>query len=144
MNLPYAWRITKYDPALRNPQGQFLGDDWISLSEIGQIYDGKPLTYEAYLSRENAYVRSVKSFMTEAGLASVRVVGLENRCIGQVKAAQLRDIELRPALLKAKSVVDLSMIEDVARLILREVLWCKLVEKNRFYVHFGYDYYMYS
>jgi hypothetical protein len=33
-------------------------------------------------------------------------------------------------------------VELLARLILREKLWCKLESKDMF-VHFGYDYYMY-
>jgi hypothetical protein len=32
---------------------------------------------------------------------------------------------------------------DVCRLVLREILWCKLESENGFYIHFGYDYYMY-
>jgi len=37
---------------------------------------------------------------------------------------------------------DISTISIIARLILREKLWCKLEAKNMF-VHFGWDYYMY-
>ncbi|MCY1009969.1 hypothetical protein OV079_31290 [Nannocystis pusilla] len=33
-------------------------------------------------------------------------------------------------------------IREVARLALREVLWCRL-EGPEFHVHFGYDFYMY-
>ncbi|MFD1169946.1 hypothetical protein [Oceanobacillus caeni] len=28
-------------------------------------------------------------------------------------------------------------------LTLRNIIWCKLGYKNQFFVHFGYDYYMY-
>ncbi|WCK55874.1 hypothetical protein PP175_08100 [Aneurinibacillus sp. Ricciae_BoGa-3] len=31
----------------------------------------------------------------------------------------------------------------LSRLILREHLWCKLEYESEFFVHFGYDYYMY-
>jgi len=34
-------------------------------------------------------------------------------------------------------------LADVCRLVLREILWCKLESPNGFYIHFGYDYYMY-
>ncbi len=33
-------------------------------------------------------------------------------------------------------------VADIARLVLRESLWCKL-ESDRMFVHFGYDYYMF-
>jgi hypothetical protein len=68
---------------------------------------------------------------------------LENRGISNIKAKHLRDIIFQPASLKHGSIVQASELEDVIRLILREVLWCKLIKADRFYVHFGWDYYMY-
>ncbi len=38
--------------------------------------------------------------------------------------------------------IDVSELEEILRLILREDLWCKLVSKKLKF-HFGYDYYMY-
>ena len=35
-------------------------------------------------------------------------------------------------------------IKELAKLTLRNVIWCKLSCKNKFFVHFGYDYYMYT
>jgi hypothetical protein len=32
---------------------------------------------------------------------------------------------------------------SIARLVLREVVWCKMSGMRGFYAHFGYDYYMY-
>jgi len=29
------------------------------------------------------------------------------------------------------------------RMCLREAIWCKLEAEGRFYIHFGWDYYMY-
>lgn len=34
-------------------------------------------------------------------------------------------------------------IEHLIRLILRENIWCKFKYSSDFYLHFGYDYYMY-
>jgi len=34
-------------------------------------------------------------------------------------------------------------VADIARLVLREFLWCKLEEDQKIFVHFGYDYYMF-
>jgi hypothetical protein len=36
-----------------------------------------------------------------------------------------------------------SDLDWVVRLALREALWCRLKGERGFYVHFGYDYYMY-
>lgn len=39
--------------------------------------------------------------------------------------------------------LSLQEIKEIARLSLREVVWCKLTLQETFFVHFGYDYYMY-
>ena len=35
------------------------------------------------------------------------------------------------------------VIESVSRLVLREIIWCRLGAESDFYIHFGWDYYMY-
>jgi len=139
---PYAWRTTKYNPALRNSQGHYLADEWTTFSDIGKIYSGKKLTYEHYLSVENLYVASAIDFLSDAGLTSLRVTELENQRLAQVNPNQLHGIASNPSLLKLGSIVS-DDLEDVIRMNLREVLWCKLTETSRFYLHFGWDYYMY-
>jgi len=39
---------------------------------------------------------------------------------------------------------DRDTLARVVRLILRELIWCKLRAREGFYIHFGWDYYMYS
>ena len=34
-------------------------------------------------------------------------------------------------------------VQALAKLTLRNAIWCKLGYKKQFFVHFGYDYYMY-
>ncbi len=36
-----------------------------------------------------------------------------------------------------------SELKTVVQLVLREILWCRLRFPYRFFVHFGYEYYMY-
>jgi hypothetical protein len=143
MTLPYVWRITKYDPTLRNMHGNYLGNDWTSFSDIGKFYAGKQVTYEDYLSWESAYAYSVLYFLSEAGLSSLCVVELENRFINRIETDRLRDVAFEPTKLKLDTVVGSHELEDVTRLNLREVLWCKLERASHFYLHFGWDYYMY-
>ena len=40
-------------------------------------------------------------------------------------------------------VFEPSQVTQAMRLALREVLWFRIQGKNGFYIHFGYDYYMY-
>jgi hypothetical protein len=143
MALPYNWRVTKYDPALRNVQGHYTADDWTCKSEIGRYFGGKKLTYERYLRAESAYVSAATSFLADVDLIELRVISLENKRLDDVQAVELRDIALSPALVRRNSLLQDSDLEDVIRMVLRGVLWCKLVSKSRFYLHFGWDYYMY-
>ena len=68
----FCWRITKYDPKYRDSRGAFLKNDWISFSEVGDIFEGKKLTIEDYLKVENAYVASVILFMIRYSLSLTR------------------------------------------------------------------------
>ncbi len=47
-------RISKYDPKYR-ANGIFIGDDWTSVSEIGQCFNGEKLTKEQYVCVERKY-----------------------------------------------------------------------------------------
>jgi hypothetical protein len=142
--MQYGWRVTKYDPQLRDPTGAYRGDTWISVDDIGQIFGGERLTRELYLAIEDRYVASVLHFLNGSGLEALRVTTLEQWARGE---KSLGTPELA-ALLHTVQVEEGQYIsgdakESICRLNLRSLLWCKLEEPGRFYLHFGYDYYMY-
>ena len=140
---PYTWRISKYDPALRDSQGHYLAEDWTFFAQIGQFFNGRQLTYEDYVSVENAYVHSVLRFLKDAGLSSLRISELPVPNSVFSSDSELQDIRLQPELLENENLVGLDQLEDVIRINLRELTWCKLQEAGRFYLHFGWDYYIY-
>lgn len=138
----FHWRITKYNPQLRNSKGWYLKDEWTSISDIDKIFDDGKLTFHDYINIENAYVNAITAFMECNNIDTIRINKLS-------KNSSPRDISLySPEMLNTfnnladKTIVDKNIIQNVARLALREELWCKLITKNM-YVHFGYDYYMY-
>lgn len=45
--------------------------------------------------------------------------------------------------LKERMSLSKQQIEEVVKQILRKKIWCKLIKDDSFYVHFGYDFYMY-
>ncbi|MFF3667742.1 hypothetical protein [Microtetraspora malaysiensis] len=63
--------MTKYDPRLRDASGAFVGDDWTSICEIGQTFDGRVLTRRRYEQVESAYLMAVELFAQESGPGSV-------------------------------------------------------------------------
>jgi hypothetical protein len=123
------YRVTKYNPALRNDSGAYLVDEWTQFSEIGQTFRGAVLSEDEYLKVEQAYISSANAFLQEGGLNSMTVKGMENH-----KGISLEFIE--------GSVLPLERISDVIRQILREEFWCRLECRGGF-LHFGWDYYMY-
>ena len=123
------YRVTKYDPALRGPNGEYRGDDWIMFSQIGQSFGGVVLTEQEYARIEGNYINAALAFLSESGITGLRVKGLENP-----RRQSLTFVE--------GSVLTLDQIPVFMSRILREEFWCRLEGDNAF-VHFGWDYYMY-
>lgn len=139
----YGWRITKYNPAFRDERGAYLKDEWTSLSDVGKSFDWEVLTFEAYRKIEDAYVSTALSFVSEAGLDGLTITHLETKRVSGARAEDLWGIAFDPKLARTGAVISVEALDDVCRLALREVLWCKLESGDGFYIHFGYDYYMY-
>jgi hypothetical protein len=125
----FEYRVTKYDPALRDSSGAYTRDEWTSVGDVGRSFGGAMLNREEYQRVEDAYVAAALAFLREAGVSSLAVAGLENH--GRV-----------PLLFRDGSVLGLEQIGEVVRRVLREDFWCRL-EGTGAFVHLGYDYYMY-
>lgn len=141
--LMYRWRITKYSPALRDERGAYQKDEWTSISDIGRVYEGEEFTYETYRKVEDAYVSTALSFVSEAGLDSLTITYFEAAHSLGERVARLRGIAFDAKRARKGMAVSGEALDNVCRLVLREILWCKLEADNGFYIHFGYDYYMY-
>ena len=134
-----GYRVTKYDPEYRDEAGRFLRHDWISISDIAITPEG----CAEYLLIEDAYVTAICAFHAKAGAPRLEVLGLEEHGISSIPPAAMDDTASRFARLPRDRVTDRAALEDVIRLALREVIWCRLERLPDFYVHFGYDYYAY-
>lgn len=134
-----GFRVTKYDPQQRDASGAFLGDDWISVSDIGKPYGGRTLTRSEYLLVEDKYVTAVVEFMEILSVDELIIADLELREVGE---DNLPDHGCTHALVNGR-VVRGAELECVVRMALREQAWFRLNGRAGFYVHFGYDYYMY-
>src|SRR5215813_2350580 len=73
------YRVTKYDPRLREPSGTFTGDDWISATQSGQFFGGAILADQEYKRVEQAYIDVSLAFLAEGGVTKLVVKGLESR-----------------------------------------------------------------
>lgn len=125
----FEFRVTKYDPKHRDHRGAYTRDDWISVCQIGQTFNGVVLTQQEYQRVEDAYACVALAFLHEAGVLSLAVVGLENQ-------------ESIPLPFTEGSLLDEAEVGRVVRRLLRAEFWCRLEGAGSF-VHVGYDYYMY-
>jgi len=125
----HCYRVTKYDPALRNESGAYTGDDWTMFSQIGEAFGGVRLTRATYLEVEAQHLVAVASFLEESGTSSVTAEDVVN----SDNASRVSEgAELSPV----------EAIEAV-RQMLRDEGWCRLTDGDRFYIHVGWDYYVY-
>ena len=129
MDAAHQYRVTKYDPARRDRQGAFLGDDWTSIADIGKTFGGVVLTPEAYQRVEDAYVLAATGFLSEVGVPALVARDVENHRASPFAPAE-------------NAAVFGSNLEDAIGRLLREEFWCRL-EADGCFIHIGYDYYMY-
>lgn len=124
-----SFRVTKYDPALRDVTGRYLRDEWTAYADVGRVFSGEVLSRDHYLKVEGAYVDVALDMLRKASIAALRVNGLERRGTELI------------ALVEGQVLV-FEEIGPVIRSMLRNELWCRL-EGADSYVHVGYDYHMY-
>lgn len=140
----YSWRVTKYDPLLRR-NNIYQREEWTSFYEVGKVIDGKIVTFSEYFQIESAYVHAVRSIMDYLNISALQIKELEKYNtkseVNQNPMYSETFIELLNTTYDGQ-VVPKAEIGQLVRLILRENIWCKLVN-DRMFVHFGYDYYMY-
>lgn len=72
--LPYCWRVSRYSPELRVAGAQW--ESWIDVSQVGQTYNGLPLTSEEYQRVEDAYVHAAFQFALDTSTQVFRIAYL--------------------------------------------------------------------
>jgi len=131
----YSWRVTKYDPLKRDVEGNYLDhEEWTDFSDVGT-----KVSIEEYLKKEQNYINAIRSFMDEIGLDRVYINALE-QWSDEVRNQQAKEFLSKIWIGK---LVTIQEIQELAKLTLRNAIWCKLGFKKQFFVHFGEDYYMY-
>jgi hypothetical protein len=125
----FEFRVTKYNPALRDRRGAYTRDEWTAFCHIGRAFGGVALTQDAYGRVEDAYVSTAIAFLQDAGVTGLAVVGLENPAAHALPFTE-------------GTVVDLQDVASVVRQVLREEFWCRLEGTDAF-VHIGFDYYLF-
>ena len=71
------YRITKYDPTLRDAEGRYLPWSWTSYSDIGRAENGCALCPAAYLETERRYINALMCILQALHVDALRVMELE-------------------------------------------------------------------
>ena len=123
----FSYRICKYNPQYREKDGTYTIDEWTEFSDIGKIFCGKMLTDAEYFQIENNYISCIISILKKNNLLALRIDNLEN---------------YRNVAWENEESVPINMLSHLLRDCLINNCWCKLSGAD-FYVHFGYDFYIY-
>ena len=123
------YRMTKYDPARRDASGAYTAEEWTAFSDVGKSFNGERLSLSTYLDVEATHLVVLASFLDESGTSLVVADGVENhsQTFHVSEGARLSPVEAT----------------DAVRQMLREEGWCRLADDDRFYIHVGWDYYVY-
>ncbi|WP_409305747.1 hypothetical protein [Peribacillus sp. SCS-155] len=109
-------------------------DEWTSYADIGSN-----VSEEEYLTTEENYINAIISFMNEMNLDKMYLNALKLNS-DEVEKQNASRVMAKVWLGKRVSKQE---IKEVVKLTLREAIWCKLSYKKEFFIHFGYDNYMY-
>lgn len=146
--MKYSFRISKYNPTNRNEKGHYLIDEWTSPSEIGKTFGASVFTVNDYLSIEQKYIDSIILFFKYSKLEYLRISSLEANKISLYYTNLIPKLkEDLPDLSVIKynedQVIRINELSILCKLILRNVLWCRLSFDDKFEVFFGEDFYVY-
>jgi len=125
----HQYRITKYNPKYRDIHGRYLVKEWTSFSDIGKKINGIILTENEYCNTESNYINVVCKILKTLNIEQLKIVYIENYYNKEINCS-------------VNEYINVSILKKIIKMILREELWCKFESKD-FYLHFGYDYYMY-
>jgi hypothetical protein len=141
------YRITKYNPKLRNELGHYSDNDWTDISDVGNVFNGKSLSETEYIEVETDYITSVIKILQENNQDYLRLVSYNKDLFEFFINSQKKDWAYLPNLKSSSLYEDKKIyLEDIAVLIkinLRAFIGMTLEIKDEFYVHFGWDLYMY-
>ena len=144
----FQYRITKYDQSQRNERGAYIGPSaWTCYSDVGETFDGKVLTIEECLRIESEYISAAIKLFEESGLPHLRLTRVNEHEWQKEKmrseGGPLYDSAFDEIGFTEDAIVLLNDIPTVLQMIFRGFAEASLEWRNKFYVHIGWDFYMY-
>lgn len=144
----FEYRITKYDQSQRDERGRYICPSaWTCYSDVGDTYDGKVLTLEECLRVESAYIATAIKMFEHSGLPFLRLTRVEapewQKDDLRQKGKPLYDDTFETIDFSEDAIVHLKEMPAVLQMVFRGFGYASLEWRNKFYVHVGWDFYMY-
>lgn len=123
----HQYRVCKYDPQFRI-DGAYTRQEWTGIADVGKEIDGRIFTMSDYERAEQRHIAFLCALAAREEACPLTLEALEDHreCSPWHEGQQITEHDL----------------PDVVRDVLREECWCRLTAP-RFFIHFGYEYYMY-
>lgn len=140
------YSISKYCPEFYT-KGDYIKNEWTSVSEIGKSFDDDVLTSTEYLRIEQCYINTAIELALKSGCSYLIIDYLEGEPHDIILEIKKNPIN-RNLIDAAKNIrlglrVHISQCADYLRLCLRECCYATFSNHaHNFYVDFGYDFYM--
>ncbi|WP_343338335.1 hypothetical protein [Terrisporobacter petrolearius] len=139
------YRISKYNPKYRDENGIYTRDEWTSISDIGEYFNGYEVTMKEYSDIENRYVEAIDIILEYFKIKYLYIMELENEenIVNDIDDDFCQnDIDMID-FIKEGQELNIKEIKYVIRLTLRERFWCGLYSKTtHIIIKPGYDFYI--
>jgi hypothetical protein len=117
------------------------------LYDVGEFSNGKIFTTSEYLNVESKYAEAINLIIEKIDISFLLIIEIE-KWKRKLKIENFNSIYNKSFFLIYKKLkneyrIEKNELDIVIKLILRGNIWGKLIFKDSFFVHFGYDYYMY-
>lgn len=139
--MTYQWRVTKYDPAERNSEGHYLKGEWVGIFELNETFGGKTFTIDDYLEVEEKYVNAAVRFFKETNEESLTLRNWQKYESGNISVEPF-GLDISANFTDGQSI-SIDSLPVVIRMLLRDIAHCEIEIKDTFFIHIGWDFYMY-
>lgn len=145
-----TWRltaksVTKYDPTHRDENGFYTKSEWVSFHQVGQFFDNKLLTFEAYSEVEKKYIEASICFFKFHKTKKIHLKNIEKNDFANYNQKDRESLVLFYHSVTDGFQITVDELNIIVKLILRNLIWAELFDNNseEIALRFGYDYYMY-
>lgn len=118
-----------------------MKDEWVGIFELNETFDGKTFTVDDYLEVEQKYVDAAVGFFRET---NEKYLTLRNWQKYESGSASVKPYGLDISTdFTDNQSISINSLPVVIRMMLRDIAHCEIEIKNIFFIHIGWDFYMY-